>query len=175
MVVDFDAIVSIDLIEEFVTGKLGRPKYKKVVKSTKELIERSQKFTVLVQDSHTSEDPEMRVWGKHAMKGTSAAETVKELRGVGEVIRKHTYDAFFNTSLERTLKERGAKKIVFCGVVTDICIVHSVASAFFRGFDPIVVEECTDAVSSAQKRRTLEYMKKNYGAKIISLTDILGK
>ncbi|MCL5874584.1 MAG: cysteine hydrolase [Candidatus Thermoplasmatota archaeon] len=175
MVVDFDAIVSIDLIEEFVSGKLGKPKYKKVVRSTKELIERSRKFTVLVQDSHTRGDPEIRVWGRHAMQGTSASETVQDLKGVGPVIKKHTYDAFFGTRLERVLKEKGAKRVVFCGVVTDICIIHSVASAFFRGFSPIVVEECTDAASPAQKRRALEYMKKNYGANIISLTDILGK
>jgi len=48
-------------------------------------------------------------------------------------------------------------------------------SAFFRGFYPIVVEECTDTYSSAEKRRTLDYMQKNYGASIISLSDILAK
>ncbi len=175
MVVDFDAIVSIDLIEEFINGRLGRPKYRKVVKSTKRLIEGSGKKAILVQDSHSINDPEIRVWGLHAMEGTPSSETVEELRGMGPVIKKHNYDAFFETGLDGMLKEMGAKKIVFCGVVTDICIVHSVASAFFRGYEPILVEECTDTTSSAKKRRTLEYMKSNYGAKIISLADILGK
>ena len=175
MVVEFDAIVSIDLINEFVTGKLGRPKFKRVVKATRELIERSGKFTVLVQDSHTEADPELRVWGQHAMDGTKESETVPALRGKGTIIKKHTYDAFYDTPLEDVLKGQGAKKVVFCGVVTDICIVHSVASAFYRGFLPIVVEECTDTYSSAQKKRTLDYMKTNYGAKIISLAEIVAK
>lgn len=175
MVVDFDAIVSIDLINEFVTGRLGRPKFKKVVSSTKELIQRSGKFAILVQDSHGKEDPELRVWGEHAMEGTEGSETVPSLKGIARVIKKSSYDAFFETTLDETLKQRGARKIVFCGVVTDICIVHSVASAFFRGFLPIIVEECTDTYSSAEKRKTLDYMRRNYGAKIISLTDIIGK
>ena len=175
MVVKFDAIVSIDLINEFVTGKLGKPSFKKVVKATRELIEKTEKFTVLVEDAHTKGDPEMRIWGYHAMKGTNGSETVPELKGMAMVIKKHTYDAFFETNLEDVLVKKGVKRIVFCGVVTDICIVHSVASAFFRGFRPIIVEECTDSFSSAQKRRTLEYMKEKYGAKIISLTDILAK
>lgn len=175
MVVDFDAIVAIDLIDEFVTGKLGRPKFKRVVKATKELIERSGKYTVLVQDSHTPEDPEMRVWGEHAMEGTAASETVSSLKGIAPVIRKRTYDAFFETGLEGDLSKRKARRVVFCGVVTDICVVHTVASAFFRGFFPIVVEECTDTYSSVKKRTTLDYMEKNYGANIISLADILEK
>ncbi len=175
MVVSFDAIVSIDFINEFVTGKLGNPKFTKAVEATKKLIESSGKFTVLVQDSHKPDDPEMRVWGSHAMEGTRDSETVPELKGLGLVIRKRSYDAFFGTNLETTLRERGAERIVFSGVVTDICIVHSVASGLFRGFLPIIVEECTDTYSPAVKKRTLEYMRKNYGANIISLTDILGK
>ncbi|MEM0135165.1 MAG: isochorismatase family cysteine hydrolase, partial [Thermoplasmatales archaeon] len=167
--------VGIDLINDFVTGKLGRPRFKKVVKSTRDLIESSGKFTVLVQDSHFKGDPEMKIWGNHAMEGQKGSETVPELKGIAEVIKKHTYDAFFNTSLEDVLRERGAKRVVFCGVVTDICIVHSVASAFFRGFHPIIVEECTDAFYPSQKRKAIEYMRKNYGAKIISLSDIISK
>ncbi|MGC8618202.1 MAG: cysteine hydrolase family protein [Thermoplasmata archaeon] len=175
MVVKFDAIVSIDLINDFVTGKLGRPKFKKVVKTTRELIKETGKPAILVQDSHSKGDPEIRIWGYHAMDGEQGSETVPDLEGMGDVIRKHTYDAFFNTNLEDILVEKGAKRVVFCGLVTDICIVHSVASAFFRGFRPIIVEECTDTYSPTEKKRVLEYMKKNYGAKIISLRDILPK
>ncbi len=173
MVVDFDAIVSIDLINEFVTGRLGHPKFEEVVRYTKELIEKSGKFAVLVQDSHREGDPEMAVWGRHAMEGTHESETVPELKGVKVVIKKRTYDAFYKTGLDELLRKRGAKRLVFCGVVTDICVVHSVASAFFRGFTPIVVEECTDTYSPDTKKKVLEYMSKNYGAKVISFTEII--
>jgi nicotinamidase-related amidase len=175
MVVEGDAIVAIDFIKVFVTGRMGSPKFVNAARATGELIKKSGKFTILAQDSHNINDPEIAIWGPHAMEGTEEAETVPELIGMGEVIKKHTYDSFYGTNLERVLKGRGAKDIIFCGVVTDICVVHSVASAFFRGFSPIVVEECTDTYSQSQKRRTLEYMKKNYGAKVISLSDILAK
>lgn len=175
MVVRADAIVVIDLIEVFVTGRFGSPKFAKTVKNTRKLIEKSGIFTILAQDSHSMKDPEIGVWGIHAMRGTEETETVPELRNVARVVEKHTYDAFYGTDLEKILKERKAKNIIFCGVVTDICIIHSVASAFFRGFSPIIVKECTDTYSPTIKRSALEYMRKNYGAKIISLSDIIGK
>jgi nicotinamidase-related amidase len=175
MVVEGDAIVAIDFINVFVTGKMGYPRFGNAARATRELIEKSGKFTILAQDCHKMDDPEITIWGPHAMEGTEEAETVPELKGMGMVIKKHTYDSFYGTDLERILKERGARDIIFCGVVTDICVVHSVASAFFMGFSSIVVEECTDTYSQAQKKRTLEYMKKNYGVKVISLPDIIAK
>lgn len=175
MVVDFDAIVAIDFINVFVTGTFGAPKFRKAVRATRELIEKSGKFTILAQDSHRRGDPEMAVWGPHAMEGTQESKTVSELRDLGTIVKKRTYDAFYDTNLERLLIERGAKNIIFCGVVTDICVAHSVASAFFRGFNPIIVEECTETYSPSTKKKVIEYMKKNYGAKIISLPEIIGK
>jgi nicotinamidase-related amidase len=173
MVVDIDAIVVVDLIEVFVNGKMGDRKFKGVVEQTNRVISETKKFAVLVQDAHRSEDPEMNIWGEHAMDGSKEAETVEELKWVKPVLKKRTYDAFFNTELEMLLRARNAKNLLFCGVVTDICIVHSVASAFFRGFNTIVARECTSTYSEDDKRDTLEYMAKNYGTKIISITDIL--
>ncbi|MEM0126942.1 MAG: isochorismatase family cysteine hydrolase [Thermoplasmatales archaeon] len=175
MVVTIDAIVAVDFINVFVSGRMGSQKFQRTVSATKSLIEGSKKFTILVQDSHRPEDPEISIWGPHAMEGSSEAETVPELIGYGPIIRKRTYDAFYGTELEATLKNRGFKQIAFCGIVTDICVAHTVASAFFRGFSPIVPRECTDTYSDDVKEKTLRYMEKNYGAKIISVGDIIGK
>ncbi len=175
MVVSLDAIVVIDFVNDFVSGKLGDPKFVKAVHATRDLITKSGKFIVFVQDAHHPEDPELEIWGPHSMDGTYGAETVQELKGMAQVIKKRTYDAFFNTPLEAVLMENKAKKVLFCGVVTDICIIHSVSSSFFRGFKPIIAEECTDTYSPTSKKRALNYMAKNYGAKIISVRDIEGK
>ncbi|MEM0127951.1 MAG: isochorismatase family cysteine hydrolase [Thermoplasmatales archaeon] len=175
MVVNIDAIVAIDFINVFVSGRMGSPKFESSVESTRDLIAHTKKFTVLVQDAHRPDDTEISVWGPHAMAGTDEAQTVPALRGMGEVIYKNTYDAFYKTGLEEILKGKGFKEIAFCGVVTDICVAHSVASSFFRGFHPIVPRECTDTFSDDAKERTLRYMEKNYGAKIISVADIIVK
>lgn len=174
MVVDVDAIVVVDLINVFVEGRLGSKKFKSVVRETRRVMESSGKFTVFVQDSHHPGDAEISVWGEHAMEGTEEAETVSELKGMAQVIRKRTYDAFYKTGLEELLRSKNAKNILFCGVVTDICIVHTVASAFFAGFSPIVAKECTSTYSEKEKNRVLGYMAKNYGAKIISVREIIG-
>jgi nicotinamidase-related amidase len=175
MVVNIDAIVAIDFINVFVTGRMGDRKFEGAVSATRKLIDKTGKFTVLAQDYHSKDDPEIPIWGPHAMAGTEESETVPLLKGKGTVVRKRTYDAFYNTNLEEILKERGFKDIAFCGVVTDICVVHTVASAFFRGFRPVVPIECTDTFSEDVKKIFLEYMKKNYGAKVISITDIIGQ
>ncbi|MGC8644709.1 MAG: cysteine hydrolase family protein [Thermoplasmata archaeon] len=175
MVVNIDAIVAIDFINVFVTGRMGARKFEKAVSATRRLIDSTGKFTILAQDSHSNEDPEIPIWGPHAMEGTDESETVPALRGAGMIMKKRTYDAFFNTELESILRSRGFRDIAFCGVVTDICVVHTVASAFFRGFRPVVVRECTDTFSDDVKNKTLDYMAKNYGAKVISIADIIGQ
>lgn len=173
MVVEVDAIVAVDLINVFVDGRLGSDKFRSVVTETKKVIKKSNLFTILVQDEHDINDPEISVWGEHAMKGSQEAETVLELRGIAKVIKKSTYDAFYNTELEQVLHSKKARNVLFCGVVTDICIVHSVASAFFRGFHTTVARECTATYSETVKNRALEYMTKNYGTRVISVEEML--
>lgn len=172
MVVKIDAVVVIDMINVFVTGKMGSKRYREVPGNIRDVIEKLGKFTVLVQDSHHEDDPEIKLWGMHAMEGTDEAETVPELRGNWPVLMKRTYDAFFGTDLEAILKNHSAKDVLFCGLVTDICIQNTVASAFFRGFNPVVIRECTDSIDEFTKDYSLSYMRRIYGAKIISKRDI---
>lgn len=172
MVVDIDAIVVVDMINVFVSGKMGSPRYKNIPANIRDIITKLKKEVILVQDSHIPDDFEIRIWGPHAMEGTLEAETVPELKGLGTVIKKRTYDAFFGTDLEKMLKKIGAKNILFCGLVTEICIQNTVASAFYRGFQPIIIRECTDSSDDFTKNYALSYMERIYGAKIISRTDI---
>jgi len=172
MVVNIDAIVVVDMINVFVSGKMGSERYRDIPRNIKDTIVKLNKITFLVQDSHVPTDPEIKIWGPHAMAGSFEAETVPELKGMGILIKKNTYDAFFNTDLEDKLKEVGASNVLFCGLVTDICLQNTVASAFFRGFNPIIVKECTDSVDDFTRDYSLSYMERIYGAKIISKTDI---
>jgi len=173
------AILVIDMIEDFVTGKLGSERAKTIIPKIKNLIDRARKRKVpviYVCDSHLKEDPEIQIWGQHAMKGTQGSRIVEELRPERSdlVLEKRSYDAFHGTKLDQELKKRGIKSLVFTGVTTNICIQNSVADAFFRGYEVVVAEDCVQAPTEEDHKRGLEYMKKIYGAKILSSKEVLG-
>ena len=58
------------------------------------------------------------------------------------VIRKPRYDAFLRTSLEDDLRTRGIDTVVVAGVITNCCVDTTARSAFMRGFDVLVLEDC---------------------------------
>jgi ureidoacrylate peracid hydrolase len=58
------------------------------------------------------------------------------------VVRKPRYDAFLRTSLEDDLRNRGIDTLVVGGVITNCCVDTSARSAFMRGFDVLVLEDC---------------------------------
>jgi nicotinamidase-related amidase len=58
------------------------------------------------------------------------------------VIRKPRYDAFLRTSLEDELRALGVDTVVLAGVITNCCVDTTARSAFMRGFDVLVLEDC---------------------------------
>lgn len=74
------------------------------------------------------------------------AEVARDHPRVG----KNTYDAFINTKLEETLREKEVERVVVCGVMTDCCCDTTARSAFNRGFETWLVE---DACGSANKEQ----------------------
>jgi ureidoacrylate peracid hydrolase len=58
------------------------------------------------------------------------------------VVEKPRYDAFLRTSLEDELRGRGLSTVVVAGVITNCCVDTTARSAFMRGFDVLVLEDC---------------------------------
>ncbi len=172
------ALVIIDMLNEFVYGKLGFEMAREIVPNIKRLLERSREkgvMVVFVCDSHRRGDPELEVWGEHAMEGTSGAEVVDSLRPLETEprVKKRTYNGFFNTDLEDLLKVRGVGEVILTGILTDICILHTAAGAFFRGFKVLIPREAVASSDEESHQRALEYMERMYGAKISSLREVL--
>ena len=66
-----------------------------------------------------------------------------QLKGMGHVIRKTQYDAFYRSGLEKALREKGIKRIVIAGVMTHICCETTARSAFVRGYEVIFPVDST--------------------------------
>ena len=84
---------------------------------------------------------------------------------------KHGYDAFQNPELESALRRSGIKTVIVTGVVTELCVRATVASAFERGFFAIVPREGTGSTEPAPAHAAIESIERWYG-QVVSLDEV---
>ncbi|MCC6945073.1 MAG: cysteine hydrolase [Thermomicrobiales bacterium] len=58
-------------------------------------------------------------------------------------VRKHTYSGFAATRLETLLRNLDVRTLIVAGFATDCCVLFTIADATFRGFQSILVRDCT--------------------------------
>ena len=84
-------------------------------------------------------------------KGSWAAAVVDELAQEPQDIKvdKYRISGFWDTPLDSILRNLGTKSILFTGVNTDQCVLHSLTDANFLGYGCILVEDCCATTSPA--------------------------
>jgi len=177
------AILVVDMLYDFVHGKLKCDRAKRIIPNIKLLLDSARKNKIPVffcNDEHLPIDTyEMKLWGPHAMKGTEGARVIEELKPHNSdyIIPKRTYSAFDGTGLDKALRGvydgKGANAIIITGMHTNICDRHTAYDAFVRDFDIIVPEDGVDAFTEEEHVSGLDYMKSVYGAKIKNVPDII--
>lgn len=171
------ALIVVDMIDQFVFGSWANKRAQAIVgkvAAAAAKVNSEGGIVVAVCDNHKPDDPELRVWGEHAMNNTVAAELIPELREVVDYqVKKRTYDAFFETNLEKLLHEKEVTEVILVGVLTNICVRHTAAGAFFRGYDITIISEAVEVLDLPQEevitlqKNELEAIKTLYGAKIV--------
>ncbi|MCD6380130.1 isochorismatase family protein [bacterium] len=119
-----------------------------VIKRIKYLAERFMKAgkpVFLTRHINTAEDAHMmrEWWGELIVEENPLSELCSQLEGVGQVVRKTQYDAFYKSNLEEALREIGVKRIVIAGVMTHLCCESTARSAFVRGFEVLFPVDAT--------------------------------
>ena len=74
------AILVIDMLNDFINGKLKLKGAEKIVPNIQKLLNfaRLQNIPIIYcNDSHLPNDKELQIWGRHAMKGTRGAEVIE--------------------------------------------------------------------------------------------------
>ena len=121
-------------------------------------------------DHHAPDDTEFKMFPPHCIEGTVEAEIIPELaRYKGEIIPKRRYSAFFDTPLEKKLRELKPEKLIVCGVCTDICVLHTVADARNRDYEVEVPVDCVASFDEKAHHFALEHMERILGAKLTSI------
>jgi nicotinamidase-related amidase len=167
------AVLVVDMVNDFVTGVFGNPRYEAVVPRIASLLDgcRADGIPVIYcSDSHLAGvDVELTVHPDHAIRGTWGAEIAAALlpEPTDYSLTKRRYSAFFGTELEPLLRELGIDTVILTGVATNGCVRHTAADAFFHGFKIIVVSDCVEGRDEASQRLGTEQMQASYGARIV--------
>jgi nicotinamidase-related amidase len=180
---DHKAVIIIDLLNDFVTGDLKTERAKRIIPKLKKLIEAARRQNVPViysNDAHYPHDVEVvEKWGKHAIKGTKGAEVIPELRPATKdyIVEKRTYSGFYETGLDSLLrslcKGECIKTVILGGLHTNICVRHTAADAFFRGYEIIIAKDGVEAFTNEDQEQGLKYLEYAYNAKIMAVDDII--
>jgi nicotinamidase-related amidase len=87
--------------------------------------------------------------------GSRGSETIPEIEALGDrVIQiqgKQSLNAFSNTGLQATLKNRDIQNVVIAGAVTSVCIDSTARSAFEDGYSVTVLSDCTAGRTHAEQ------------------------
>jgi nicotinamidase/pyrazinamidase len=171
-----NAVLVVDMLRGFLEE--GYPLYigreaRSVIPNIQRLLERelargSRLFFIC--DHHAPDDLEFKMFPPHCIEGTAEAEVIPELGGYpGEVIPKRRYSGFFDTPLEQRLRELAPEKLIVCGVLTNICVMHTVADARNRDYEVEVPVDGVASSAEAAHRFALEHMEKVLGARLTSV------
>jgi nicotinamidase-related amidase len=168
------ALVIVDMLNDFLSGPLKTQEAMKTIEPVKTVLDkfRSHKLPVIyVNDHHYPDDFEIRIWGQHAMAGTDGSKIFEAISPKEKeyVIEKHTYSGFYGTPLDYILRSNKVEAVVLVGLDADICVRHTAADAFYRGYSIFIVR---DAVAARIDPSWEKYFVKVYGARIINSSEI---
>ena len=176
------AVIIIDMLNDFVTGGLRAERSGKIIAPLRNLVEAARKHGVPViysNDAHFKTDFEVvNKWGGHAVKGTPGAEVIPELQPKEQdfVVEKRTYSGFFETGLDSLLRSlydgEGTKTVILGGLHTHMCVRHTSADAFFRGYKIVIAKDGVEAFTEKAHEEGLAYLKEVYNAEIKTVNEI---
>lgn len=186
-------------------GKLYVPGAEKIIPNVNRLVEAArQRHTFLISsaDAHNLDDPELREWPPHCVKGTPGAELIPEARAarcltipnqrgfvlprnLGDfrqiILQKNTLDVFDNPNTDALFARlspgyaRGSDSgpdFLVFGVVTEFCVRCAVEGLLRRGFRVSIVNDAIQALDGKKGNAILSELQSR-GARLISTDEAL--
>lgn len=129
---------------------------------------------VYVQDTHLEGDVEFDIWGVHTEPGTWGWQIIDDLAPrPGDLrIQKNRYDSFYGTWLDHYLSHVWhVRTIVLVGTVSNICVLHTAASAGLRYFQVVVPADAISALTDFDQAMALRQISWLYGGTVLREAD----
>ena len=120
-------------------------------------------------------DKELELWGEHGICDSDAASPLKEfdLQKSDFIIPKRRYNGFFQTDLDLTLRELGVDTLIAFGCDTNICVLQTLAGAYFLGYKTIVPADACATFLIGTQEQGLEYFTRCYDSRVVDTKTVL--
>lgn len=120
---------------------------------------------------------EQVLWPDHCVQGTRGAEFHPQLRTdrVEAIFRKgvdpeiDSYSAFYDNGHKKTtglagyLRERNVEMVYICGLAADYCVFYTAQDALKEGFNTLIIEDATRAITGDGFQKAKSVIEKNGG------------
>jgi len=84
------------------------------------------------------------------------------------VLYKHRFSGFFETDLDKVLRSRSIKNLVFTGCTTSVCVESTIRDAMFRDYTCLLLTDCTAEPTGHGLARS------NYDASLLVIRVLFG-
>jgi nicotinamidase-related amidase len=176
---DKSALIIVDMQNDFVKvgGKLVVPAAGESVAAIRGLLDRARDAGVKIvytQDTAYPNDREFEIWPEHCLIHTTGWQIIDELQPEESdlVCQKNRYDGFYGTWLDHFLsKVWHVDNVVIVGTVSNICVLHTAASAGLRWYHVVVPADGISAYTEFDQALTLHQVGSLYNGSILPSVD----
>ena len=173
------AVVTIDLQNDMTEGgALPCKRIHSILPRLKDLFARARAASIpviYVCDEHQRGDPELLHWCDHCMAGTWGAEIIPEMTPEpGDfVVKKHVFDGFRDTDLQRVLDSLHVNTILFTGWRSHVCVAQTAIEAFHRGYRVYVAQDGVDSTTQSEHEFGLNMLLANYAVEAVTCAEAI--
>lgn len=173
------AVIVVDMQNDFIKegGSLVVPAASETIPNIQRLLKKAREADVQIvytKDTQIPGDPEFDIWPEHCLVDSWGWEIIDELSPQpGDLVcPKNRYDGFYGTWLEHFITRIWKiEHVVIAGTVSNICVLHTAASAGLRWLHVVAAADGMSALTDFEQALTLHQISTLYSGDVTASLD----
>jgi len=98
-----------------------------------------------------------------------------DIQAEDAVVRKTSWDSFYNTALANVLEQKSAEQLIFAGAQTEFCLDTTIRAAYSRGYtNNILAKDSHSTLDSSvlTAPKIIEHHEKVWHKRFVTIQDI---